>query len=62
MDIKFCSFDCAHARAEEATSAAKSCMTFNAVYCKKLKRRVPKGILCQVETKAGGTGKKKKRS
>ncbi|MDH4226968.1 MAG: hypothetical protein OEV59_04340 [Deltaproteobacteria bacterium] len=43
----FCSFDCAHAKAEVATSAAKSCMTFNAVFCKKIKRRVPKGTPCQ---------------
>jgi len=54
-DIRFCSFDCRHAKAENATSAAKSCMTFNGVYCRKLRRRVPKGAPCQVP---GGGNKK----
>ncbi|VAV84134.1 hypothetical protein MNBD_DELTA01-763 [hydrothermal vent metagenome] len=49
MEIKFCSFGCKHAKAEQATSAAKSCMTFNSVYCKKLKRRISKGTICPAE-------------
>ncbi len=59
MEPRFCSFDCEHAKAEHATSAAKSCMTFNGVYCKKLKRRVPKGIPCMAQGK-GSKSKKKK--
>jgi hypothetical protein len=51
MEVKFCSFNCKHARAERATSAAKSCMTFNGVYCRKLKKRVSKGSLCPVKKK-----------
>ncbi len=46
MEVRFCSFDCRYAKAEKATSAAESCMTFNAVYCRKLKRRISKGMLC----------------
>lgn len=49
-EIRFCSFDCKEAKAETATSAAGSCMTFNAVYCKKLKRRISKGMPCPVVT------------
>ncbi|MEE9614714.1 MAG: hypothetical protein V3W31_07145 [Thermodesulfobacteriota bacterium] len=49
MEIKFCSFDCEYAGAEKDTSAAKSCMTFNAVYCKKLKKNVHKGSVCTVK-------------
>ena len=57
MSPNFCSFDCEDAKAEHGTSAAKSCMTFNAVYCKKLKRQVSKGVPCMVEGMVGGAGK-----
>ena len=50
-ELKFCSFDCEHGAARAATSASGSCMTFNAVYCKKLRRAVSKGILCPVKPK-----------
>ena len=60
METKFCSFDCKHAKAETATSAAGSCMTFNAVYCKKLKRRISKGMPCPVDIGGGGPKKKSK--
>ena len=47
--LRFCSFDCIYAKAEESTSAGKSCMTFNGVWCRKLRRHVPKGALCSEE-------------
>lgn len=47
--LRFCSFDCKYARAEKAVSADRSCMTFNGVWCRKLRRHVPKGILCSEE-------------
>jgi hypothetical protein len=50
-EIRFCSFDCENAEAEEGTSASDSCMTFNAIYCKKLKRRVHKGMPCPLGAK-----------
>ncbi len=49
MELIFCSFGCKHAKAEKATSAGKSCMTFNSVYCKKLKKRISKWTICPVE-------------
>ncbi len=48
-EVRFCSFDCTHAKAERSVSADRSCMTFNCVWCKKLKRHVPKGMVCRAE-------------
>lgn len=51
MTISFCSFSCKFALALEATSASKSCMTFNMVYCSLLKKQMAKGVPCPVTEK-----------
>ncbi len=58
--MRFCDNTCEHARwPDKLTDGAKSCMTFTALYCEKLKRLVYKNSLCEWEMERqdkGGRG------
>jgi len=49
--IKFCDLRCPHASipTEEAIDGAKSCRTFSALYCGKLKKYVTKNSPCAAQ-------------
>lgn len=47
--MKWCDLDCKHARWPDSKDLSGACRTFQALWCKKLKRAVQKNGPCQCE-------------
>lgn len=49
--LKWCDFRCEHSdfAKEEALDGSRSCRTFQAVWCEKLKKHVLKNSMCTVK-------------
>ena len=59
--MEFCDLNCVYARWPESDSldGAGSCRTFQAIYCKKLKRHVHKNMPCTEKSNKASMGDEK---
>ncbi len=55
--MKWCDLECPHAAWPDSAALSGACRTFQALFCKKLKRVVEKNALCQaVDVKPSPSG------